>query len=92
MGKFESIAPNAEPADLTSENIEAFIFSIVNKENVLYDHNIIFKALQGLRISMHVNDAEARVTLYCSQFFNRLNGIGYGKFRQRTLSKLFLSS
>lgn len=30
---------------------------------------------------MDINDADARVTQFCSEFFNRLNAVGYEKLR-----------
>lgn len=77
MDKFESIATNSEATDFISEQIEAFILTIVNKVEILYDHNVITNALQGLRMPIYVNDAEPRITLYCSEIFNPLSGIGY---------------
>ena len=82
MGKFESIVPDAEVDDLTDDHVESFVTSIVEKDDdVMYDPATIDKALRKLRIPMHISDPEARITQYCAEFFNRLNGVGYGKFR-----------
>lgn len=81
MGKFDALAPDTEADKLTDDHIEKCIKSIIEKEDVLYDPNVIDKALKGLRMPININDAEARVTQFCSAFFNRLNAVGYGKFR-----------
>lgn len=80
MGKFDKNASNTDVNKLTDDHIEQFVKSIIEKMDVLYDPAVIDKALKGLRMPMHVNDSDAWVTQFCSEFSNRLNAVGYGKF------------
>lgn len=73
MGKFDMIAPDTYAENLTDDQIENFVKAIIEKKNILYDPTVIEKALKGLRMLMYISDADARVTKFCSDFFNRLN-------------------
>lgn len=55
--------------------------AIIEKRDVLYKRAVIDKALEGLRKSSYINDADARFTLFCYEVFNRLDAVGYGKFK-----------
>lgn len=81
MGKFDKLAPDTETDTLSDDHVDKFVKSIIEEKDELFDPTVIDKALKGLRMPMNINDAEARVTQFCSEFFNRLNAVGYGKFR-----------
>ena len=83
MGKFDEIAPNAEDAgSLTSDNIKQYVDSLVKRcSSGINDPSIIEKALESFSMPTHITEADARVTLYCADFFECLESIGYGTFR-----------
>lgn len=60
---------------------------MIEKDDVLYDPNMIEKALKGLRMPMNINDADNRVTQFCFHVFKRLNEVGHGKLRTVTLEQ-----
>lgn len=96
MGKFDDIAPEVEDSKhLTDEQIKKFIVSIVSRSiDAPINPAIIKAALQGLQMPMKISDPDARITHYCSDFFERLKSVGCASFRkdnpQKTI-KLLMS-
>ncbi len=87
LRRFENIAPGLTYDKLTSNHIRTFIENIVKKDVTNFDHNIVEKALSGLRMTMHIFDPEARVLHFVNDFFERLDGIGYGTFKEKNPKK-----
>lgn len=61
LGEFDDIAPDTEPGDLTSEEIEKFIQSLVKSSRTGFDPNVIEGALRGLRVPARISDPKARM-------------------------------
>lgn len=83
LGKFDTIAPNKEASELTSNQVKRFIESIVKAPKTGFDPKFIDKALIGFKMPMNVADPEARVLQYANDMFERLQSIGYGEFREK---------
>lgn len=83
MGKFDAIAEDIDSADeLTDQQIETFIASFIKRSSTTdIDPNVIDKALEGFGMPMKISNAEARITQFCSDFFDRLENARYGNFR-----------
>lgn len=74
---------------MTSENIAAYIRSIVRrKEGQHINPTIINEALKGIRMPMSVSDPEARILEFMQNIFYRLDVVGYGDFRKRNPEKM----
>lgn len=71
--KFASIAPDVNsPKDLTDEHVETFVKSLVTRSDEgSYDYVAIESALKGFAMSIDIIDADARITHYVSDFFER---------------------
>lgn len=82
MKAFEAIPPNADSVALSDGDVEKYNKSEIGKGSVMYDPAVTKRALHGLQILIKTSNAEARVAQYCSDFFTRLNGVGYAKFRK----------
>ena len=82
MGKFYLVAPNAASAnELTDEQLKAYIESLVNRpDSASVDPAVIESALSGLTMPMKIHDADARITTYCADFFERLDSVGCSSF------------
>ena len=89
MGKFDSIAADASSAkDLTDAHIEMYIKSLVSRpSNADFDPSIIEKALEGFSMPTYIANADARITHYCADFFERLESVGCGDFREENPKK-----
>lgn len=84
MGKFDHIADGIDrAAEVTDEHIKAYITSLV-KHATGADPNlaIIEKAVESFAMSPHIADADARITHFCADFFERLEGVGCCDFRE----------
>ena len=81
MEKLDRVLTNATIETLTNDHLEAYVLSVVNKEDKIFDPASIEKALQSLRMPLGISDPEARITQYCSSFFNKRDAIGYGSFK-----------
>lgn len=83
MGKFDSIADGVTSAsDLNDEHIKVYIDSLVSTiDESEMDPTIIEKAIEGLSMPNHIANADARVTHFCSDFLERLEGVGFCNFR-----------
>lgn len=53
-----------------------FVTAMIEQKYVLYDPDVFDKALKDLRILMQINDADARISQFCSEFLDRLNAAG----------------
>lgn len=82
MGNFEKIAPVAISVfHLSEAHIESFITFIENRvESAFIDPKVIEAALVGLSMPMSTQDADARFTTYCADFFERLESAGCVNF------------
>lgn len=90
MGKFDDIAKETKTAmDLTDEHIKDYINPLFERNgDAEYDPTIIEKFLQGLTMPNHIADANARVTHYCVDFFELLESVGSGSFREHNQKKM----
>lgn len=89
LGKFDSIAPDATSvSDLTDDNIKSLIQSIVTKDDSTFDPKVVDQALSNVAMSMEIADAEARVFQLVHTVFDRLDGVGYGKFKESNPKKM----
>jgi len=80
MGKFDTVAPDAATfKDLTDDQIKSYINSLVTRsDTVAFDPTVIEAALSDFTMPTKVLDADARITTYCADFFERLEGVGCG--------------
>lgn len=81
MGNFDFINENITLDNITDDHVKTFITSLVSKGDEEYDPTRIEQALSTLSFPNHVADAEARITTYCSMFFDKLESVGYGEFK-----------
>ncbi len=84
MGAFDTIAPGVEQADLSSDQVEKYVGSIVARtdDNEVYP-NVIKSALKRLQVPIEIADQKARMFQFCSDIFPRLDGVGYGDFKTK---------
>lgn len=88
IGRFESIASGVSVEGLTSEHIEKFIRSIVTHEkDKEINPALIEKAIKDIRMPMRMADPEARILEFVTDFFSRLEGVGYGDFKDENQEK-----
>ncbi len=83
MGKCKTIAPGATAASITNDPVKAYIESILKRSTSHFDHVLIKRALSTQTFPSNIVDPYARITHYCSDFFERLEGIGCGEFRNK---------
>ncbi len=78
MGKFDNIGEEAESvSNLTDGHIKLYVESLVkraDKGSVV--HATIENVLADFSIPMKIADADARITTYCADFFERLESSG----------------
>ena len=84
MGKFDTIAEGvANAKDLTDAHIKTYVESLVSRSSDdKLDPAIIEKALEGFSMPMHIVNADARITQFCADLFERLESVGCGEFRE----------
>ena len=89
MGKFDTIAPTTSTAaELSDEHIKAYVESIVSRSGgTVNNPALIEKALEGFVMPTHIADADARITQYCADFFERLESVGCSTFRDENPKK-----
>lgn len=89
MGKFDVIAPAVEKAqDLTDDHIRTYVHQLIAASNANeLDPIVIENALEGFKMPMHIANADARVTHFCADFFERLESVGCGSFRDQNPKK-----
>lgn len=88
IGKFDDIAPGKAVDELTSDHIETFIRSIVtHEEGKEINPRVLEKALKGIQMPMEIADPGARVMEFVSDFFERLDAVGYGDFKVKNPKK-----
>ena len=88
MGKFDNIAKGVESASsLNNKHIKTYVQSLVSRTDKTLDHVAIEKVLADLSMPMEIADADARITTYCADFFERLESIGCGDFREQNPKK-----
>ena len=88
MGKFDNIAKGvASASSLNDEHIKTYVQSLVSRTDKTIDHVVIEKVLADLAMPMEIADADARITTYCADFFERLESIGCGDFREQNPKK-----
>lgn len=70
-------------SNIANEYAEIFLKSLVNKEYIPHNPVVIEKALRRIRMQIDINDAEARISQYCAEFFkcSKRGGYGYTVFR-----------
>lgn len=89
MGKFDSIASEVtDVSRLQDSHIRTYIESIVSRSSESpMDPAVIERALDGWCMPTHILNADARVTHFCSEFFDRLETVGCGYFREENPKK-----
>ena len=93
MGEFGNIAKGVESASsLNDEHIKAYVQSPVNRTDKTVDHVAIEKVLADVTMPVEIADADARITTYCADFFERLKSIDCGDSREQNLKKPFACS
>lgn len=80
MGKYDKIASDTNVADLTDAHVETYVKFIMEKENILYEPQLIEKAIQSLEINTYQPSRVSRNTVLL-QIFNLLEGIWYSGLR-----------
>lgn len=75
MGKFKTIAPGATMESITSDQVKEYLLSLVSGGNRI-DADTVERSLQGIRWPSNIDDVDARVTSYCSDFLERLDRVG----------------
>lgn len=81
MAKLEKVAPETTFAKVTDDEVEENIKSLVVQPVDGYEPDIIERALGGLKMSADIHGPDAHVTTFCSEFFERMDGIGSSEFR-----------
>lgn len=61
--------------------MKLYVESLVGQENVPYVPAAIDNLLRGIRISINISHAEARITFYSSEFVISMATIGYADFK-----------
>lgn len=89
MGKFDDIAPDiATVKDLTTDHIETYVRSLISRsDTTIVDPTIIESALCGFAMPTMILDADARITTYCADFFERLESVVCGLFPENNPKK-----
>lgn len=89
MGKFDEIAKDAtEASQLSDDEIKTYIESLVSGATSRDVHpSVIEKALQSWQMPTAIGNAEARITHFCADLFERLEAIGCGSFRETNPKK-----
>lgn len=89
MGKFDDIADGASATKgLTDDRIKSYVDYIVYRSSSAYiDPTVIEEALEGFSMPMHIAGSDARITHYCAEFFERLESVRFGNFRDRNQKK-----
>ena len=84
LGRFSDVAPDVSFAELTSDHIEAYVTSLVDKgDDEDVNTAVIKEAMRTLRVPMHVADPEARMLEYVHAVFSKLESVGYGTFWEK---------
>ncbi len=85
MGKFDNIAQEAESvSNLTDDHVKLYVESVVKRaDKGSIDNVAMEKVLADFSMPMNISDADARITTYCADFFERLESIGCGDFREQ---------
>lgn len=85
MGNFDDVTLDATIGSLTGENIKDYLLSLINnkgnKEDQVYDPVRLCEAMAGLKFPSNIVDPAARITAYCADISERLDAIGYWKFK-----------
>lgn len=79
IGKFDVIAADITQYDLLSdEHIKTYVKSLVSSTDISeIDPDVIEKALEGFSMPNSISNADARITHFCADFFERLEAFGY---------------
>lgn len=81
MGNFDDVGPDVNFENLTSENIEQYLRSLVLNKHQIYDPTGLREAMAGLKFLIRIHDPPARITTYCADIFERLDAVVYGEFK-----------
>ena len=81
MQKLDKYAPEATIENLTDEQLQAYLTSLVQRAHTGYEPELIESAIASLSWPDTIIDPDARVTTYCSNFFERLDSVGCGNFK-----------
>lgn len=82
LGDLEEVSPDVDAVDkVTDDQLEKYIRPIVGVPSAGYDPDIIKRAISGFKITMDVQDTNARVKHFISDCFERLESVGCGNFR-----------
>lgn len=81
MGCFDDFAPDVTFEGHTSENIEAYLRTLVKNTDHNYYPTHLRDALAGLKFPAGIGDPSARKAICCADIFDRLDTIWYGDIR-----------
>lgn len=89
IGKFDSVTPGVGSAnDLTDAQADAYVRGIIRDASAAgADPTVIEKALDRFKMQMQVANSDAPVTLFCADFFERLERTGCASFRDTNPKK-----
>lgn len=62
MRNFEPNAPDTGTENLIDDHIRKLIASIIEKDSVLYNREVIESSIQNLKWLLHISDLETRAT------------------------------
>jgi len=78
LGDFDEIAPDKTIKTLTDEQLEEFMHSLVKFLGSGFDREVIDQAFSSLKMPAGIANREARITHFCSDYFDRLTAVGWG--------------
>lgn len=82
VGALDDIAPEKTFEDLSEDDIEMYVKSIVTHDkNEDIDPSVIERAVATVKVKMSIEDPTARMLEFTNDFFNRLDEVGYSSFR-----------
>lgn len=89
LGRLRELAPNVPFDALTSEDIEAYLRSLIDRHKEGTVHPVFIKeAKKRLRVPMKLSDAGARMLEFVHDAFNRLESLGYRNFYEKNSKKM----
>lgn len=81
MGCFDDVSPGVEFEELTDNDIEKYLRSLLTNKDNTHDPTRLKEAMVGLKFPVNIRDSAARITTYCADVFERLDAIGYEDFK-----------
>lgn len=89
MGKYDDISEEySTVSNFTDSDVQSYVNSMVNGSTIgVIDHFEVEKVLADFLMPMKIADEDAQITTYCDNFFERLEIIGCGNFREQNSKK-----